>query len=428
MTRQLLVLSACLICASPASRSRIHRVGTVAPPTTAAGPVVAPAEKPSPAEKPMTALESRIVADDRDYKIGPEDVLDISVWKAPELSRTVPVRPDGKVSLPLINDIDAAGMTPSVLRQELAKRLAEYVPSPEVAVIVREVHSSKVSVMAWSAIPAARIEEPRPCRVDALAQGFTDFANRDARIRASRRAARQRCRSTTARWLTDLTRSILRPTRRHHRRPVTEPIMSDDCMSAAEEPFILRAPILAMRPPAFAVFAAIVAASVMIARYPPDYRADAKVLVERQPPESWCGRPSWRAREPARDQAGSAEPRSRGRPAERFNLSRTAGARRRRHRDRVRHDIQVELTGPERSATGPCRSTCRSPSPPRHGRGSDQRDCRVLHRAERPDALGRSGCDEVPRNRSRTPSCNSTRTSDDRRHTSAHASCRRKST
>ena len=68
----------------------------------------------------LSSLETRIVADERDYKIGPEDVLDISVWKAPELSRTVPVRPDGKVSLPLINDIQAAGLTPSVLRQQLA--------------------------------------------------------------------------------------------------------------------------------------------------------------------------------------------------------------------------------------------------------------------------------------------------------------------
>ena len=64
----------------------------------------------SPHGAPTSARESRIVADDRDYKIGPEDVLDISVWKNPELSRTVPVRPDGKVSLPLVNDIQAAGL------------------------------------------------------------------------------------------------------------------------------------------------------------------------------------------------------------------------------------------------------------------------------------------------------------------------------
>lgn len=125
--------------------------------------------------------ESLIVADDRDYRIGPEDVLDISVWKNPELSRTVPVRPDGKVSLPLVNDIQAAGLTPNLLRQELTKRLSEFVPSPEVAVIVREVHSAKVSVVGAVRTPG-RYEVKSPATVlelIALAQGFTDFASRD---------------------------------------------------------------------------------------------------------------------------------------------------------------------------------------------------------------------------------------------------------
>jgi polysaccharide biosynthesis/export protein len=128
-----------------------------------------------------SARESRIVAAARDYTIGPEDVLDISVWKNPDLSRTVPVRPDGKVSLPLVNDIQAAGLTPSGLRQELAKRLSEYVPSPEVAVIVREVHSAKVSVIGAVRTPG-RYELKSPATVldlIALAQGFTDFASRD---------------------------------------------------------------------------------------------------------------------------------------------------------------------------------------------------------------------------------------------------------
>jgi polysaccharide export outer membrane protein len=120
-------------------------------------------------------------ADDGDYKIGPEDVLDISVWKNQELSRTVPVRPDGKVSLPLVNDIQAAGLTPSRLRQELTRRLSEFVPSPEVAVIVREVHSAKVSVVGAVRSPG-RYEVRSPATVlelIALAQGFTDFASRD---------------------------------------------------------------------------------------------------------------------------------------------------------------------------------------------------------------------------------------------------------
>jgi polysaccharide export outer membrane protein len=115
------------------------------------------------------------------YKIGPEDVLDISVWKSPELSRSVPVRPDGKVSLPLVNDIQAAGLTPEGLRRELTTRLSDFIPSPEVAVIVREVHSAKVAVVGAVRTPG-RFEMRSPATVlemIAMAQGFTDFADRD---------------------------------------------------------------------------------------------------------------------------------------------------------------------------------------------------------------------------------------------------------
>ena len=116
-----------------------------------------------------------------EYQIGPEDVLDISVWKNPELSRKVPVRPDGRVSLPLINDIQAAGLTPSALRDQLTQRLGEFVPSPEVSVIVQEVHSLKVSVVGAVKMPG-RFELKSPATVlecIALAQGLTEFANRD---------------------------------------------------------------------------------------------------------------------------------------------------------------------------------------------------------------------------------------------------------
>jgi polysaccharide export outer membrane protein len=136
---------------------------------------------PASATAAADVRESKIVVDDRDYRIGPEDVLDISVWKNPELSRTVPVRPDGKVSLPLVNDIQAAGLTPSALREELTRRLSEYVPSPEVAVIVREVHSAKVAVIGSVKTPG-RYEVRSPATVlelIALAQGFNDFASRD---------------------------------------------------------------------------------------------------------------------------------------------------------------------------------------------------------------------------------------------------------
>jgi polysaccharide export outer membrane protein len=116
-----------------------------------------------------------------EYLIGPEDVLDISVWKNPELSRKVPVRPDGKVSLPLVNDIQAAGLTPTALRQQLVERFSEYIPAPEVAVIVREVHSMKVAVVGSVKTPG-RYELKSAATVlelIALAQGFTEFAARD---------------------------------------------------------------------------------------------------------------------------------------------------------------------------------------------------------------------------------------------------------
>src|SRR5262249_9728703 len=115
------------------------------------------------------------------FQIGPEDILDISVWKNPELSRTVPVRPDGKVSLPLVNDIQAAGLTPGTLREQVTSRLSDFIPAPEVSVVVREVHSRKVAVVGAVKTPG-RFELKSPMTVleaIALAQGFTDFASRD---------------------------------------------------------------------------------------------------------------------------------------------------------------------------------------------------------------------------------------------------------
>jgi polysaccharide export outer membrane protein len=141
----------------------------------------APSSAPAATVAPAANVESAILSNANDYRIGPEDLLDISVWKNPELSRTVPVRPDGKVSLPLVNDIQASGLTPTALRQQLIERLSEYIPAPEVAVIVREVHSMKVAVVGSVKTPG-RYELKSAATVlemIALAQGFTDFASRD---------------------------------------------------------------------------------------------------------------------------------------------------------------------------------------------------------------------------------------------------------
>ena len=136
---------------------------------------------PNRAGTAAVASDAGSVDDASAYQIGPEDVMDISVWKNPELSRTVPVRPDGKVSLPLVNDIQAAGLTPTDLRDQVTTRLAEYIPAPEVSVMVREVHSRKVAVIGAVKTPG-RFELKSPMtvlEVIALAQGFTDFASRD---------------------------------------------------------------------------------------------------------------------------------------------------------------------------------------------------------------------------------------------------------
>jgi len=114
------------------------------------------------------------------YRIGPEDMLQISVWKNEPMSRAVPVRPDGKISLPLLNDVQAAGLTALELREVLAKKLAEYMPSPEVSVIVSDVRSFKVSVIGEVARPGRFELKSWTTVLDvlALAGGFTQFASR----------------------------------------------------------------------------------------------------------------------------------------------------------------------------------------------------------------------------------------------------------
>jgi polysaccharide biosynthesis/export protein len=116
--------------------------------------------------------------DPNEYRIGPGDVLQISVWKNDAVSRTVPVRPDGKVSLPLLNDLDAAGYTPMELRDILVKKLAEYMPAPEVSVIVTEPRSFKVSVMGEVAKPGRFELQSRTSVLDvlALAGGLNQYA------------------------------------------------------------------------------------------------------------------------------------------------------------------------------------------------------------------------------------------------------------
>jgi polysaccharide export outer membrane protein len=91
-------------------------------------------------------------ADDA-YRIGPEDVLEISVWKEEALKKDVLVRPDGAISFPLAGDLQAGGRTVAELREELAQRLAKFIPDPVVSVLVNRVASNKIYVIGRVARP-----------------------------------------------------------------------------------------------------------------------------------------------------------------------------------------------------------------------------------------------------------------------------------
>jgi polysaccharide biosynthesis/export protein len=123
------------------------------------------------------AQEAMPVRDE--YRIGPEDALEVIVWKTPDISRNVVVRPDGMISLPLLNDIKAAGLTPMQLREVLSQRLAEYMPAPEVSVIVIDPRSSKVLLIGEVQRPGNLELRKTLTVLEALflAGGLTDFAS-----------------------------------------------------------------------------------------------------------------------------------------------------------------------------------------------------------------------------------------------------------
>jgi polysaccharide export outer membrane protein len=114
------------------------------------------------------------------YAIGIGDVVEISVWKNPELSVTVPVRPDGRVSVPLLGDVQAAGMTPRALTDDLSRKFRDFVTSPSVSVVIKEIHSRKVYVTGEVATPGAYDLQPRTklMQVMAMAGGLTPYSKR----------------------------------------------------------------------------------------------------------------------------------------------------------------------------------------------------------------------------------------------------------
>jgi polysaccharide biosynthesis/export protein len=144
--------------------------------------VAAAQESPNPAPQNISSAKSNTASQsvaDADYKIGPQDVLRVDVWKEPEVSRTaIPVRPDGKISLPLLNDIQAAGLTSMQLAGVIREGLTKYITSPQVTVTVTEINSRRVYCQGEFLKPGALVLLPNMTALQAISScgGFTQFA------------------------------------------------------------------------------------------------------------------------------------------------------------------------------------------------------------------------------------------------------------
>lgn len=121
---------------------------------------------------------ANIRIDNKSYVIGEADVLDIDVWKEKEISRQIPVRPDGKISLPLIGEIQASGLTPMQLQENITQDLKSYIDNPEVTVIVDNPISHQFNIVGQVARPGAYPLTEAMTVLDAIAEagGFKDFA------------------------------------------------------------------------------------------------------------------------------------------------------------------------------------------------------------------------------------------------------------
>lgn len=141
------------------------------------------AGSPGPAGTAVDSAEG-----EANYLLGPEDVIGVFVWKEPDLSATVMIRPDGKLSLPLVGELQVAGKSPSEVRDMVVAALSRYIDSPVVSVYVEEVNSTKISVLGEVRLPGRYLMRQQFTLLDAiaLAGGFTEFAkrNRVAIVRA----------------------------------------------------------------------------------------------------------------------------------------------------------------------------------------------------------------------------------------------------
>ena len=144
--------------------------------TSVWGQAAAKAADPAkPADQPQS--EPKSVAGP-DYVIGADDMLHVSVWKEADLTEALPVRPDGKISLPLLGDVVAAGLTPTQLADSITNKLKKYISDPRVTVVVTAMNSQKIYILGEVLHPGTTVLQPNMTVLQALAtSGFTQFAN-----------------------------------------------------------------------------------------------------------------------------------------------------------------------------------------------------------------------------------------------------------
>ncbi len=134
----------------------------------------------APAPQILEKAEKTSLIVTQDYFIGPEDVLEITVWKNADLSKQVTVRPDGRISLPLIGDITAVGKTPAQLSEDISAKLKEYKEHPQLSIVVKEVNSYAIYVLGEVVKPGKYPLKSKTTLLQAItiASGFTPMAER----------------------------------------------------------------------------------------------------------------------------------------------------------------------------------------------------------------------------------------------------------
>ena len=149
-----------------------------APATAATAP--GPANDDASAPVPTATSPSGIKPNDSGYVIGNGDLLSINVWKEPEVSRSLPVRSDGKISLPLVGEVQASGLTPLQLEEDISKKLKDYITDPEISVMVQQINSEKYNILGQVAKPGSYSLALTTSVLDAIATagGFRDFAKK----------------------------------------------------------------------------------------------------------------------------------------------------------------------------------------------------------------------------------------------------------